>query len=98
VTITSTPGRIAQKLFVFLCLQFFNVLFVIAGEWFSLLLNAPLIAYHVQRYMKRPVMSGPGTDRGPMFYYFNSIFAEKIGEKNGVCDSKALLNSAKSGS
>ena len=27
----------------------FNVLFLMAGEWFSLLLNAPLIAYHVHR-------------------------------------------------
>ena len=27
----------------------FNVLFLMAGEWFSLALNAPLIAYHVHR-------------------------------------------------
>ena len=27
----------------------FNVLFLMAGGWFSLLLNAPLIAYHVHR-------------------------------------------------
>jgi len=39
---------------------FFNILFLVAGEWFSLLLNAPLIAYHVHRYLRRPVMSGPG--------------------------------------
>ncbi|XP_031624652.1 protein cornichon [Contarinia nasturtii] len=39
---------------------FFNVLFLFAGEWFSLLLNIPLIAYHVFRYKNRPVMSGPG--------------------------------------
>ncbi|XP_017491514.1 PREDICTED: protein cornichon-like, partial [Rhagoletis zephyria] len=26
---------------------FFNVLFLFCGEWFTLLLNAPLIAYHV---------------------------------------------------
>ncbi|XP_063700510.1 protein cornichon [Culicoides brevitarsis] len=38
----------------------FNVLFLFAGEWFSLLLNAPLIAYHVYRYVNRPVISGPG--------------------------------------
>ena len=59
----------------------FNVLFLMAGEWFSIALNAPLIAYHVHRsvprggdpsiirkyndmfcsrYLKRPVMSGPG--------------------------------------
>ena len=45
---------------MFSTFQFFNVLFLIAGEWFSLLVNAPLIGYHVQRYLKRPVMSGPG--------------------------------------
>ncbi|KAH9406909.1 Protein cornichon 1 [Tyrophagus putrescentiae] len=39
---------------------FFNVLFLFCGEWFTLLLNAPLIAYHVHRYMNRPVMSSPG--------------------------------------
>lgn len=38
----------------------FNVLFLIAGEWVPLLFNAPLIAYHVHRYMKRPLMSRPG--------------------------------------
>merc|ERR1711994_394331 len=39
---------------------FFNVLFLFAGEFFSLCLNMPLIGYHIHRYMKRPVMSGPG--------------------------------------
>jgi len=39
---------------------FFNALFLIAGEFFSLFLNVPLIGYHVHRYMNRPVMSGPG--------------------------------------
>ena len=48
---------------MFSTFQFFNVLFLIAGEWFSLLVNAPLIGYHVQRYLKRPVMSGPGKNR-----------------------------------
>merc|ERR1712179_428956 len=38
----------------------FNILFLVAGEWFSLVLNAPLIAYHVHRYMNRPVMSVAG--------------------------------------
>lgn len=28
---------------------FFNILFLLSGEWFSLLLNIPLIAYHVFR-------------------------------------------------
>lgn len=38
----------------------FNVLFIFAGEWFTLFLNVPLIAYHIHRYSKRPVMSVPG--------------------------------------
>jgi len=37
-----------------------NVLFLFAGEWFTIMLNIPLIAYHVHRYKNRPVMSGPG--------------------------------------
>ncbi|CAH1369531.1 hypothetical protein MTP99_010943 [Tenebrio molitor] len=39
---------------------FFNILFVAAGEWFSLLLNVPLIIYHINRYRTRPVMTGLG--------------------------------------
>ena len=27
----------------------FNFLFLLAGEWFSIALNAPLIAYHIHR-------------------------------------------------
>lgn len=38
----------------------FNILFALSGEWFSLFLNIPLIAYHVNRYRTRPVMSGFG--------------------------------------
>lgn len=39
----------------------FNLIFLLAGEIFPLLLNAPLIAYHVWRYMNRPIgMSGAG--------------------------------------
>lgn len=39
---------------------FFNLLFLLSGQWLSLCLNVPLIAYHVNRYRTRPVMSGPG--------------------------------------
>ncbi|KAF7278068.1 hypothetical protein GWI33_008837 [Rhynchophorus ferrugineus] len=39
---------------------FFNFLFGAAGEWLSLLFNIPLIAYHINRYRTRPVMSGYG--------------------------------------
>ncbi|XP_034827029.2 UDP-glycosyltransferase UGT5-like [Maniola hyperantus] len=37
-----------------------NLLFLLSGEWFSLLINVPLILYHIHRYRNRPVMSGPG--------------------------------------
>lgn len=36
------------------------VVFFLSGCWFSFLLNVPLVAYHVWRYLKRPAMSGPG--------------------------------------
>ncbi|XP_030763107.1 protein cornichon isoform X2 [Sitophilus oryzae] len=38
----------------------FNVLFAASGEWLSLFFNLPLIAYHINRYRTRPVMSGYG--------------------------------------
>lgn len=37
-----------------------NVVFLLAGEWFTVLLNVPLIAYNINRYRTRPVMSGVG--------------------------------------
>uniref|UniRef100_A0A8C7YXC3 Cornichon family member 1 n=1 Tax=Oryzias sinensis TaxID=183150 RepID=A0A8C7YXC3_9TELE len=39
---------------------FFCVMFFCAAEWLTLFLNLPLLAYHVWRYMSRPVMSCPG--------------------------------------
>ena len=39
---------------------FSNLLFLFSGEIFSLIINVPLMAYHVHRYMNRPVMSVPG--------------------------------------
>ncbi|XP_037959777.1 protein cornichon [Teleopsis dalmanni] len=39
---------------------FLNILFLFCGEWISLCINIPLIAYHVWRYKNRPVMTGPG--------------------------------------
>ncbi|XP_051062741.1 protein cornichon homolog 1-like [Phodopus roborovskii] len=39
---------------------FFCVMFLCAAEWLTLGLNMPLLAYHIWRYMTRPVMSGPG--------------------------------------
>ena len=27
-----------------------NILFLVAGEWFTILLNLPLIAYHIHRF------------------------------------------------
>ncbi|XP_055390581.1 protein cornichon isoform X2 [Condylostylus longicornis] len=38
----------------------FNLLFLFAGEWFSLCINIPLIGYHIWRYTNRPIMSCPG--------------------------------------
>lgn len=38
----------------------FNVVFLIAGEWVPILFNIPLIAYHVHRYLNRPIMSTSG--------------------------------------
>uniref|UniRef100_A0A131XGR2 Putative er vesicle integral membrane protein involved in establishing cell polarity n=1 Tax=Hyalomma excavatum TaxID=257692 RepID=A0A131XGR2_9ACAR len=38
----------------------YNVLFLFAGELFTVLLNVPLIGYHINRYRHRPVMSVPG--------------------------------------
>jgi len=37
-----------------------TLLFLLSGEWLSLAINLPLVAYHVNRYLNRPVMSGPG--------------------------------------
>uniref|UniRef100_A0A0P5VVU2 Er-derived vesicles protein erv14 n=3 Tax=Daphnia magna TaxID=35525 RepID=A0A0P5VVU2_9CRUS len=39
---------------------FFNLMFLFAGEWFTLMFNIPLIAYHIHRYLNRPVMTGAG--------------------------------------
>ncbi|KAG1654510.1 Protein cornichon 1 [Nymphon striatum] len=39
---------------------FFTVMFLFAGEWLTFILNAPLVAYNVNRYKNRPVMSQPG--------------------------------------
>ncbi|VDI74030.1 protein cornichon homolog 1-like [Mytilus californianus] len=38
----------------------YTILFVFAQQWGTLIMNIPLIAYHVRRYMNRPVMSCPG--------------------------------------
>ncbi|XP_060576576.1 protein cornichon homolog 1-like [Ruditapes philippinarum] len=39
---------------------FFTVMLLFAMEFFTVILNAPLIAYHLKRYSSRPVMSQPG--------------------------------------
>ncbi|XP_018496337.1 protein cornichon homolog 1 [Galendromus occidentalis] len=38
----------------------FTVLFLLAGEFLTVLINLPLDAFHLMKYMNRPVMSGPG--------------------------------------
>ncbi|KAH0620246.1 hypothetical protein JD844_020339 [Phrynosoma platyrhinos] len=54
--------KIALKLVLpeYLIHAFFCVMFLCATEWLTLGLNMPLLAYHIWRYMSRPVMSGPG--------------------------------------
>lgn len=37
-----------------------NILFLIGGEWITVLLNLPLVLYHLNKYRTRPVMSGFG--------------------------------------
>lgn len=37
-----------------------NFLFLISEQYFSLFVNVPLIAYHVWRYMNRPLMTQSG--------------------------------------
>lgn len=39
---------------------FYNLLFLFGYQWGTLLMNIPLIAYHIHRYKNRPVMSAPG--------------------------------------
>uniref|UniRef100_A0A5S6R1G7 Cornichon n=1 Tax=Trichuris muris TaxID=70415 RepID=A0A5S6R1G7_TRIMR len=39
---------------------FFNILFLFSMEFFSLAINIPLLAYHIHKYLNRPVMSSPG--------------------------------------
>ncbi|NXA49454.1 CNIH1 protein, partial [Nothocercus julius] len=68
-SVRSGPGLVLVVTHVFL-LQlvlpeylihaFFCVMFLCAAEWLTLGLNMPLLAYHIWRYMSRPVMSGPG--------------------------------------
>jgi len=39
---------------------FINLLFLLGGEWITLFINMPLIAYHINKFRTRPVMSGLG--------------------------------------
>ncbi|XP_063086114.1 protein cornichon homolog 1-like [Cavia porcellus] len=39
---------------------FFCTMFLYAAKWLTLGLNMSLLAYHIWRYISRPVMSGPG--------------------------------------
>ncbi|CAM1297219.1 CNIH1 (predicted) [Pycnogonum litorale] len=38
----------------------YTVLFLFAGEWITVILNLPMLAYNINRYKNRPVMSQPG--------------------------------------
>ncbi|KAF1420593.1 hypothetical protein FQV23_0002564, partial [Spheniscus humboldti] len=62
-----TCSKLLTRIFLFqlvlpeyLIHAFFCVMFLCAAEWLTLGLNMPLLAYHIWRYMSRPVMSGPG--------------------------------------
>lgn len=59
-TLTSVLFNFQLVLPEYLLHFIFNILFLIAGEWVSLCLNIPLLAYHINRYRTRPVMTGPG--------------------------------------
>ncbi|PAA48699.1 hypothetical protein BOX15_Mlig015193g4 [Macrostomum lignano] len=37
-----------------------SLMFLFSGQLFSFILNLPLAAYHVKRYIDRPVLSSPG--------------------------------------
>jgi hypothetical protein len=39
---------------------FINILFLFGGQWLTLLINMPLIAYHINKYRTRPMRSGFG--------------------------------------
>ncbi|KAF0749670.1 protein cornichon-like [Aphis craccivora] len=42
-------------------LHFFtNLLFLFGGQWLSIAINVPLMAYHISKYKNRPAMSGFG--------------------------------------
>uniref|UniRef100_A0AC34Q3U4 Protein cornichon n=1 Tax=Panagrolaimus sp. JU765 TaxID=591449 RepID=A0AC34Q3U4_9BILA len=38
----------------------YTVLFVLSTQLFAICWNVPLAAYHIHRYLNRPVMTGPG--------------------------------------
>ncbi|NWR43981.1 CNIH1 protein, partial [Regulus satrapa] len=66
-TFCSVRSKLLTRLFLlqlvlpeYLIHAFFCVMFLCAAEWLTLGLNMPLLAYHIWRYMSRPVMSGPG--------------------------------------
>ncbi|NXF81232.1 CNIH1 protein, partial [Sclerurus mexicanus] len=66
-TFSSVRWKLLTHLFLlqlvlpeYLIHAFFCVMFLCAAEWLTLGLNMPLLAYHIWRYMSRPVMSGPG--------------------------------------
>ncbi|XP_052767685.1 protein cornichon homolog 1-like [Mya arenaria] len=39
---------------------FFTMLFIFSMQFSTVILNSPLIIYHIRRYKNRPVMSSPG--------------------------------------
>ncbi|CAN7945127.1 unnamed protein product [Ixodes pacificus] len=52
----------------------YNVLFLFSGEFFTLLINLPLIAYHINRWVNRPII----------FYSLSSHAFQLLGGFSGV--------------
>lgn len=39
---------------------FITLILLLCCYWFTFAFNIPLLAYHIRRYMRRPIISGPG--------------------------------------
>lgn len=66
----------------------FNLLFLFAGEWFSLLLNAPLIAYHVYRWENFTILLKKTVLKCCFFRYVN----RPVISGPGLYDPTSIMN------
>lgn len=59
---------------------FITLILLFCGYWFTFIFNIPLLVYHVRRYMKRPMISGPGLyDATEVMNRANTAFYMKEG-------------------